>query len=70
VGQVFGLFDKDGDAVDDLFGYVDQGAASDALSAYEKAGRATYDNVHVGEQCGCLEGATVHEFTATCGAWA
>ncbi len=54
---LYGLFDKDGDAVDDLFGYTDEGAANDALSAYEHGGRNTYDGVHVGEQCGCPYGS-------------
>jgi hypothetical protein len=65
----YGLFDGDGDVVDDLFEYTDRDAAYEAFRQYEAAGRNTYDNVHVGEQCGCPEGATVHEFTATCGAW-
>jgi hypothetical protein len=62
VGHVFGLFDKDGDAVDDLFGYVDRGAASDALSEYEAGGRNTHEDVHTGEMCTCPLGPLVHEW--------
>lgn len=65
----YGLFDKDGDAVDDLFGYVSQDAANEALGEYERGGRETYDGVHVAEMCECPYGDTVHAFRPRCVAW-
>jgi hypothetical protein len=65
----YGLFDKDGDVVENLFGYVDEDAANDALGEYERGGRETYEGVHVAAMCSCPSGSIVHEFDVDCGAW-
>ena len=67
--RTWGLFDRDGDTVENLFGYTHEDAANEALGEYENGGRETYEDVHVAEMCDCPSGSIVHPLDVDCGAW-
>lgn len=62
---LYGVFDWEGDVVDDHHGYRTSTEADEALGYWERGNRGTYDGVYAGRQCGCAHGAIVHAYDSS-----
>lgn len=62
---MYGLFDWEGDVVEEHHGYRNASEADEAFGYWERGDRRTYDGVHVGTQCSCAHGSIAHEHDST-----